>query len=206
MKTDCVANHGIIDRFINRDVHACVTPWAEHLFDWEGEKFAMYDDFENLWVARCPACGAVGEAEEHECRYEVVEEDFNPLTYKVFDFLRNEDAGKLYASEEEAQEAADALNGEDWERTGHCLHVCPSCGHAQGEEFAQEENEIYEYWLVSDFLGKKLAAHGEPVLDCGYMGYVWGRTRTGQAIACDWVIERICEEMEILHGQKLAWA
>ena len=56
-------------------------------------------------------------------------------------------------------------------------------------------NEAYEHWIVSDWLADKLEAHGEMVIR-DFMGLtIWGRTCSGQAIACDWVIQQIYSEM-----------
>ena len=60
------------------------------------------------------------------------------------------------------------------------------------EQVAQEQepSEIYEWWLVSDWLLKKLYDLGEPVLNIDSESW-WGRTTTGQAISLDYVIEQI---------------
>jgi len=78
------------------------------------------------------------------------------------------------------------------------------------EDCVQENNldydylEIYEHWIVSDFLARKLKAHGEAVGEI--LGLtVWGRATTGQAICLDYVISKICEELEILEGQRYEW-
>jgi len=65
--------------------------------------------------------------------------------------------------------------------------------------------EIYEWWIVSEYLYRKFKEKGEPVLEWGN-NYYWGRTTTGQAILLDSVITSICREMEILDGQKYSWA
>ena len=49
-------------------------------------------------------------------------------------------------------------------------------------EANQKPQEIFEWWLVSRWLGKKLLLAGEPVIDNSY-GAWWGRTTTGQAIS-----------------------
>lgn len=57
-----------------------------------------------------------------------------------------------------------------------------------------EYGEIYEHWIVSDWLGRKLKARGHVVEE--YLGLtIWGRGCTGQAIYMDNVIERICNEL-----------
>jgi len=58
-----------------------------------------------------------------------------------------------------------------------------------------EQREIFEYWLVTEYLGRKLEACGEAVLFDFYGLTIWGRTTTGQAIALDGVIQKIFEEL-----------
>jgi len=82
--------------------------------------------------------------------------------------------------------------------------ICPSCKTVTDEEPETQPQEIFEWWIVTEFLYRKLKAHGEPVLEWGNNCY-WGRTCCGQAISLDWVIGQICEEMEILSGQKYSW-
>lgn len=57
-----------------------------------------------------------------------------------------------------------------------------------------EIKEIFEWWVVSDWLAGRLEAHGEPLLINDY-GTWWGRTCTGQAILLDFVIEQIYDEL-----------
>jgi len=53
------------------------------------------------------------------------------------------------------------------------------------------QREVYEHWIVSDWLADKLAERGEKV-DKDFAGLiVWARTTTGQGIASDSVIEAI---------------
>ena len=55
--------------------------------------------------------------------------------------------------------------------------------------------EVYEHWAVSQWLGEKLAAHGERV-DFDFAGLVvWARTTTGQSIEMDGVIQRMAGEL-----------
>jgi len=57
------------------------------------------------------------------------------------------------------------------------------------------EREVYEHWIVSDWLADKLAEHGEKV-DKDFAGLtVWARTTTGQGIAQDAVIQDIYQEL-----------
>lgn len=63
------------------------------------------------------------------------------------------------------------------------------------EDIEPYQREVFEHWIVSDWLADKLEAKGEKV-DKDFAGLtIWARTTTGQRIACDWVIEAICEEL-----------
>ena len=57
-----------------------------------------------------------------------------------------------------------------------------------------EYGEIYEHWIVSDWLGRKLSERGHVVES--YLGMtIWGRGCTGQAIYMDGVMEQICNDL-----------
>jgi hypothetical protein len=57
------------------------------------------------------------------------------------------------------------------------------------------EREVFEHWIVSDWLADKLAERGEKV-DKDFAGMVvWARTTTGQGIASDSVIEQIADDL-----------
>lgn len=58
----------------------------------------------------------------------------------------------------------------------------------------QEPQEIYEWWLISPWLSKKLLIEGQPILDNDY-GVWWGRCATGQAIMMDYVIQQIYDDL-----------
>ena len=73
-------------------------------------------------------------------------------------------------------------------------HICENCDFTFGEsavdELDTEYKEIFEWWSCTDWLIKKLAEQGEPILHTDYGDY-WGRCCTGQAILLDNVIETI---------------
>ncbi len=66
--------------------------------------------------------------------------------------------------------------------------------------------EIYEHWIVSDYLADKLENHEHKVLRDFFGMTIWCRPTTGQAILLDGVISSICAEMEILKGQANDWS
>jgi len=65
------------------------------------------------------------------------------------------------------------------------------------EEFYIEpyQREVFEHWIISDWLADKLAEKGEKV-DKDFAGMtVWARTTSGQGIASDSVIEAIAADL-----------
>lgn len=56
-------------------------------------------------------------------------------------------------------------------------------------------SEIFEHWLVSDYLADKLEARGESVVRDVLGMTIWGRPTTGQAIYIDHVISEIVRDM-----------
>jgi hypothetical protein len=61
---------------------------------------------------------------------------------------------------------------------------------AQDHGFEPEPHEIYEWWVVTPYLAKRLQELGQPLLTNDF-GTWWGRTCTGQAVYADHVIGRI---------------
>lgn len=51
-------------------------------------------------------------------------------------------------------------------------------------------NEVFEHWIVSDWLENRLEELEEPLLKTDYQTW-WGRTCSGQAIALDYNIQKI---------------
>lgn len=155
------ANQTIKSKFVDREVLACISDMAEYLFDWDGEKYASYDDLSNYYQPVCSECG------------------------------------DSYGFEK----------GENDE--GETIWTCQNCDHVftdwEHENLDTEPQEVYEWWIVSSWLGEKLKDHGEVVLE-RWGGWIWGRCTSGQAILLDDVISDICCEMGILEGQSYDWS
>jgi hypothetical protein len=118
----------------------------------------------------------------------------------------NEELGDLA---EQAFELASPL--EDWEEAatdsgwrlqdGEWIHddevetfssPQDACEHRHVDPY---QRDVFEHWIVSDWLADKLAEKGEKV-DKDFAGLtVWARTTTGQGIASDWVIEQIVADL-----------
>lgn len=60
--------------------------------------------------------------------------------------------------------------------------------------------EVYEWWAVSDWLGRQLQGSGDIVIDLGQLT-VWGRECTGQAIYMDGNIQEITVELLKARGE-----
>ncbi len=57
-------------------------------------------------------------------------------------------------------------------------------------------SEVFEHWIVSSWLALRLIEHGETVVeDVLGIDYIWCRTTTGQAIHCDYVIQKIYKKL-----------
>jgi len=106
------------------------------------------------------------------CRYEDIINYYADLDEEVDEAIKEIMADNADISEEEAEkQAVDDLKDE------------------------QLPQEIMEWWLVSEWLERKLEAKGQPILKTDY-GNWWGRCGTGQAILLDGVIEEIFDEVK----------
>jgi hypothetical protein len=56
-----------------------------------------------------------------------------------------------------------------------------------------EYREVYEHWIVSNWLAARLEEKGEITGEVSGLT-IWGRCTTGQSISMDWVIEQIAKE------------
>lgn len=74
----------------------------------------------------------------------------------------------------------------------------------ENEETGESEmQEVFQWYIVSDYLAEKLKEKGEPIINDEN---IWGRGTCGQAILLDYVITEICAEMQILENQENSWA
>lgn len=88
------------------------------------------------------------------------------------------------------------------DNAGTPIHIFDEDEQLQAEQSLCEElglepceNEVFEYWAVSAWLGEKLKEQGE-LVDDDFLGLcVWGRTTTGQSICMDGVIEAIYDSL-----------
>lgn len=89
-------------------------------------------------------------------------------------FLKNEVYGRVTLL------VRDLINSEDEQFTEFSYHHVTNLGDA----------EIYEWWMVTEYMADKLIEAGAPVLSTQY-GEFWGRTTTGQHMKIDSIIQEI---------------
>lgn len=119
---------------------------------------------------------------------EVVEEtDDASTTYYTY-----EGADERFEDKDEAKDSAIESVMPDireavWKITSDYESICINHG------LDYEYTDVYEHWIVSYWLSRRLAEKGEVTGEvCGLT--VWGRCTTGQHISCDGVIETIAME------------
>jgi hypothetical protein len=68
--------------------------------------------------------------------------------------------------------------------------------------FGNPENDcdVFEHWIVSDWLAYQLEKRGEVIEKDFYGLTIWGRTTSGQAISMDSVIAEIYQDMTASHA------
>ena len=197
---DSSKNQRIKSKFIEREVLSNQTSLISELLS---KGVADYDDIENLYYYRV----YLSTGEEDLTYYE--------LEAKIKEFQQELDdmSEDVCKAEEALADAVDdnasvnVLKGlkkklEDFEEKIRVIsNYQDDCEAAKDES---EMHEIFEWWLVSDFMLVKLLEQDECILEteCGSR---WGRCATGQAILLDYSTSKICFDMEILDGQKYEW-
>ena len=148
-------------------------------------------EFVNNNVLHC-ASSMMYELEEKECFQEEIYELFNGMELRQEDLIRDieEDYKEELKEWEKGEEKnIDELDEDELRGLAYDLNI--------NIDDYEEPLEIYEYWIVNDWLGDKLKAYGEVVND--FLGFtIWGRCCTGQAILLDSVISHICNDLKLL--------
>lgn len=193
--SDSAINQKIKKEFVNREIMCCMTSEVEYILrtaDFNDDAPFCNDDFENEFEYECEKCGTSGDYDYIYPSDEEVEISHDDDGYYC------PVCGICYGSEAEARECCEDT----------LLYKCNYCGAIYTEEKYEQLNvwskEIFEWWAVTDWLGEKLKNNGEAVIETWGKSY-WGRQSTGQAIALDYIMSKICHDMEILEGQKYSW-
>jgi len=173
-----IVNQQIKGDFVGKHVYANVNSMVEYILNKSMEDsnapFSYDTDVENLYNSYNVQYSLNNSIQI----FEGTESKKDALISELKDKLENMEDGDINLGE--LQEAIETLEN------------------AEGEA-----QEVYEWWIVSDFLCRKLSELGHPVISSEN---IWGRCTSGQAILLDYSITQICAEMGILEGQETSWA
>jgi len=223
-------NHTIKERFVDKEVFGCISSLMERIIKYEKKEISIekdvlgsittlmesikvdknceiFNEIENLYKYRIDI-PEIKNLKVHEkvksCRSDVLETERERLvkevSEKISELKGEENFSEMILADEEISEETNKVNQADIdERIAELESYLPGIENARGEM-----QEICEWIHVSNSLHDKLREKGHPVWNDGTV-YVWGRTSEGQAVLFDDVISEICNDMEILEGQKNEW-
>jgi len=208
-------------QLVEREVYYCVSSlmyginkimwdcrgFKDAFGDYPDDLLALYqqDDWETPGRHVVEEDADLSELEEIADKYgywsDVLEESNVPI---VEEFERNEDtlyvvAGKLeteYDDEDDARDAAiDSVLPVIREKVAALVNAEANGWQEVCNEYGLDPktSEVYEHWLVSSWLARKLEAKGEAVGEFAGLT-IWGRCTTGQSIHMDGVIQEIAAE------------
>lgn len=194
-------NKKIISLFIKRELRACVTPLVEYVFDTatdlNGPPFTAADIICDT-EASCPNCGSNGMEEIH-IDESMAHPEYDPSA-DVDDRYSCPFCGAGYAFQEDAKNCC----------VGQIAYQCPDCGEIiTADEYDvltnNYEGNIKDWYIVGKELGESLIRMGESVIQADSF-YIWGQRLSSKNIEEETCLISICEELEILDGQKYSWA
>jgi len=192
MKRDynSTTNQHIKGLLVTREVYHCQTSVVEKLFT---DNIDELYELPNMWHYRTDLSDGefIGDEEDKEEKQEEIETKIAEL-----EDLRT---GLITGDREKDAENS----GKHDEITAQIDALEDDLRELDNDE--TEPAEIFEWWLISDWMGRKLSERGEVIYE-DYGCTWWGRQCTGQAILLDYVVSMIAEEMEILDGMASSWA
>lgn len=165
-----------VEDMVRREVHYCVSYLVSTLAggDSSENRGDLADMMEQALELACPivdweeaAREAIQDWDAEDCAAE--------LTERAFEFDPNDSTKMLRST------LANVVCNDAYDAQQFC----------ESNDIDPYEWEVYEHWIVSDWLADQLAARGEKV-NKDFAGLtVWARTTTGQAISLDGVIVAI---------------
>lgn len=172
-----------------------------------GKDCELFDEIGNLYKYRIDI-PEIKDLKVHEkvklSRRDVLETEreriVKDIKEKIAELKGEENFSEMILADGEISEETNKVNQADIDKRIAELESC-----LPGIENARREmQEICEWIHVSNSLHDRLREKGHPVWNDDKV-YVWGRTSEGQALLFDDVISEICNDMEILEGQKNEW-
>lgn len=204
-------------RIVDREIYYCVSslvstlsdmaqhdsrPWKEQDIHWEEDILPLLEsiDYEEAGTQAINECDDLDELE---------------TMADGVGYWSDAIAATGYDSAQDYADSDGEMDGVDFATwlNAHCtgceqvdaldtLHKYIAANCTDWPQFCQENdidtddfrNEVYEHWIVSDWLARKLKDRGYVTGElCGLT--IWGRTCTGQAIYLDCVIQEIACEL-----------
>lgn len=191
--TESSVNQEIRRKFVGREVIYCVSYFVDNIV----KECERYDDFPHIFERLNYDDVIYDELKE------VYDEQQDEISYLLDDDLEDYEGPwdeLLYEYDmdwqdiKEPQDFLDALHNS--ERITEF---------ADDRSLEPHRDEVYEHWIVSDYLANLLEEQGEMVERDFFGLTIWGRCTTGQSIYMDGVIGTICFNRGILQGQENSW-
>jgi hypothetical protein len=182
-------NQEIKGKFVGREIYCNVNSLVEYCLNKSHEDSdspVQFDELENYYTYPEWSVKLLGETLSFDGGTEEDKETF------LEEFDRLEEESQELLDKEEISEATHERNLELIQEAKD-----------EFNELEQEPQEVYEWWLVTSWLARKLKEQGECVIESEG---IWGRRTSGQAIKMDYVITRICADLGILEGQENEWS
>lgn len=164
------------DNLVRRDIRYCVSHLVTALMATAYQEGALIDEDDAATLAMvAPGVDEYSEAAAYndETKRATVERDAD-AGGAFYRWTLPDDDGDVIASGEEETEL------EAW----RAVYEAANADQPDGRE-------VFEHWLVTDDLARRLEAHGESVARDVQGLTIWGRSTTGQGIAMDRVIQDI---------------
>lgn len=128
-----------------------------------------------------------------------------PAVQRIADMDRSELADYLESQSVEfdrGDESADEWEDDETEIAALRVLAREALAEQGAQDFCDDEriepdrSEVYEHWIISDWLAGKLEDKGHPITR-DFLGLtIWGRPTTGQSIAMDGVILEIARDIQ----------
>ena len=183
---------------LDHDVFCCQSALVDNLLKLSGESLALddsrelanafgIDEIENLYPD--PSDWTVKQCREYLDDYGNGHPDPDPWG------MDREELARFYA-DETGDTLVDVFCSPEWDTADAQSFVACAIdeedidGLDEWQDAVRDTDpqEVFEWWLVSDWLAEELDALGCPLIRNGY-GNWWGRTCTGQAILMDGTLQ-----------------